>query len=60
MRLLRRHAVGDLHQLEEGLVVDEGVRCNRAEIVFEDVRQDEDGLASFASQGRAHVLQLNS
>jgi hypothetical protein len=60
VRLLGHHAIGDLHQLEEGLVVDESVRRDRSEIVFEDMRQDEDGLAGFAGQGRALVLQLNS
>ena len=60
MRLLGHHAVGDLHQLEEGLVVHEGVGCDLPEVVFEHVRQDEDSLAGLPRQGGALVLQLNS
>lgn len=60
MRLLSHHTVGDLHQLEEGLVVHEGVGCDLPEVVFEHVCQYEYSLARLPRQGRALVLQLNS
>lgn len=60
MCLLGHHTVGNLHQLEEGLVVDESVRCNLPEVVFEDVGQDKNSLTGLPRQSGALVLQLNS